>query len=61
LQGASPTDPLAAERIALRLEALCALGRHDDARAEAAALARARPGADADAVLAERCPAARRR
>ena len=46
---------LAGERELLRIEALCGLGRDDEARAAARAWASAHEGPSADEVLAQRC------
>lgn len=56
LQGEAPSPALAAERSLLRISALCALGRRDEARGEAVAHANVRPDRDPEALLAERCP-----
>jgi RNA polymerase sigma-70 factor (ECF subfamily) len=48
--------PFAAERELLRVEALCGLGRADEAKTAARAWATAHAGTSADEVLAQRCP-----
>lgn len=51
----APLDPQTDLRMVLRIEALCALGRHDDARAEANAFATRKADAKLGARVARSC------